>query len=69
MQSARYHDTTRIYSSAEIKATKAARSARENYGDNAVGYVEIKRDGDKCIVKGKVTSEHKSMSSVRIVLH
>ncbi|KAJ8720544.1 hypothetical protein PYW08_006009 [Mythimna loreyi] len=33
------------YSSVEIKGTKLLRSTRESYGDNAIGYVQIKRDG------------------------
>ncbi|XP_023312172.1 uncharacterized protein LOC111692403 [Anoplophora glabripennis] len=33
------------------------RYARENYGDNAVGWVQVKRDGDVCIVKARVTPE------------
>ncbi|KAJ8911235.1 hypothetical protein NQ315_012222, partial [Exocentrus adspersus] len=43
---------------AEIKGIKATRSGRESYGDNAVGYVQVKRDGNICIVKAKVTPEH-----------
>lgn len=34
------------------------RSGRENYGDNAVGYVQVKRDANLCTVKAKVTPEH-----------
>ncbi|XP_030754105.1 uncharacterized protein LOC115880915, partial [Sitophilus oryzae] len=33
------------------------RSGRENYGDNAVGWVQV-IEGDICIVKAKVTPEH-----------
>ena len=28
-------------------------STRESYGDNAIGYVQIKRDGELCIVKSQ----------------
>lgn len=35
------------------------RSARESYGDNAVGYVELKREGPICTVQGKVCPEHR----------
>lgn len=34
------------------------RSGRENYGDNAIGYVQVKREGNICTVKAKVTPEH-----------
>ena len=34
------------------------RSGRETYGDNAVGYVEVKRDKNICLVRGKITPEH-----------
>lgn len=35
------------------------RSARETYGDDAIGYVQVKREGDICTVKAKITPEHK----------
>ena len=35
------------------------RSTRESYGDNAIGYVQVKRDGALCTVKARVTPEHK----------
>lgn len=31
----------------------------EVYGDNAVGYVQLKRANEQCIVKAKITPEHK----------
>lgn len=34
------------------------RSERESYGDSAVGYVQLKRDGDQCTVKARITPEH-----------
>lgn len=34
------------------------RSAREEYGDNAIGYVQVKRDGCICTVNARVTPEH-----------
>ncbi|CAG4938604.1 unnamed protein product [Colias eurytheme] len=46
------------FTSAEIRGVKAARSTRESYGDSAVGYVQVKRDGDICIVKARITPEH-----------
>lgn len=32
---------------------------REDYGDNAIGFVEVKREGSTCIVQSKVCPEHK----------
>ncbi|KYN12328.1 hypothetical protein ALC57_15499, partial [Trachymyrmex cornetzi] len=34
----------------------------ENYGDTAIGYVQLKREGDLCIVKCRVCPEHKVRS-------
>ncbi|GBP66541.1 hypothetical protein EVAR_51066_1 [Eumeta japonica] len=34
-------------------------SSRPSYGDDAVSYVQLKREGDICIVKCKVCPEHK----------
>lgn len=34
------------------------RSARDNYGDNAIGYVQVKREDNICTVKGRITPEH-----------
>lgn len=36
-----------------------SRATKEAYGDSAVGYVQIKREGRKCVIKVKVTPEHK----------
>ncbi|GBL87998.1 hypothetical protein AVEN_133670-1 [Araneus ventricosus] len=36
-----------------------AKSAKESYGDNAIGYVQVKRDGDLCTVKGRIMPEHR----------
>lgn len=35
------------------------RSKREEYGDNAIGFVELKRERSICIVRGKICPEHK----------
>lgn len=35
------------------------RSGRESYGEEAIGYVQLKRDGKKVIVKGRITPEQK----------
>lgn len=34
------------------------RAGRESYGDNAIGHVQVKREGSICIVKARVTPEH-----------
>ncbi|XP_026741056.1 uncharacterized protein LOC113503360 [Trichoplusia ni] len=46
------------FTSAEIKGVKATRSGRESYGDSAIGYVQVKREGNICIVKARITPEH-----------
>jgi len=35
------------------------RSGRLNYGEDAVGHVQVKRQGNVCSVKARVTPEHK----------
>lgn len=35
------------------------RSSRENYGDSAIGYVSVKREGSICIMKGRICPEHR----------
>lgn len=37
-------------------------AGRENYGDSAIGYVQVKRQSGKCIVKCKICPEHKVRS-------
>lgn len=37
----------------------AFRSRRESYGDNAVGYVQVKRENQLCTVKAVITPEHR----------
>ncbi|RVE45127.1 hypothetical protein evm_010236 [Chilo suppressalis] len=50
------------FTSAEIRGWKLKRSARENYGDDAVGFVQVQRSGHVCTVKGKITPEHRIRS-------
>jgi hypothetical protein len=38
------------------------RSTQENYGDTAIGYVELKREASKCAVKGRVCPEYRLRS-------
>ncbi|KAJ8910529.1 hypothetical protein NQ315_013492 [Exocentrus adspersus] len=47
------------YLSAEVKNIKTKRSTRHSYVDNAVAYVQVKRDGPVCVVKGRITPEHR----------
>lgn len=35
------------------------RASRDTYGDSAIGYVQVKREGNICIVKGKICPEHR----------
>ncbi|CAG9771388.1 unnamed protein product [Ceutorhynchus assimilis] len=35
------------------------RSAADTYGDNAIAFVQLKRDDGVCTVKGRITPEHK----------
>ncbi|KAF9808195.1 hypothetical protein SFRURICE_017347 [Spodoptera frugiperda] len=53
-----YFTSNSDLTSTEIKGVKAARSARETYGDSAVGYVQVKREGNICTVKARITPEH-----------
>nr|CAI5838880.1 unnamed protein product [Callosobruchus analis] len=41
--------------SAEVRHVKT----KNPYGDNAVSYVQLKREGSLCFIKGKITPEHK----------
>ncbi|XP_026684191.1 uncharacterized protein LOC113470159 [Diaphorina citri] len=43
----------------ELRGIKAQRSTRDNYGDVAIGRVEVGRNQSHCIVRGEVTPEHK----------
>ncbi|GBP21775.1 hypothetical protein EVAR_10954_1 [Eumeta japonica] len=47
------------FCSAEFRNVKTSMSSRPSYGDDAVSYVQLKREGDICIVKCKVCPEHK----------
>lgn len=48
-----------VFHSADSTYSTYFSSTRESYGDNAIGYVQIKRDGELCTVKSRVTPEHK----------
>ncbi|CAH0577783.1 unnamed protein product [Chrysodeixis includens] len=47
------------YYAAELKNVKTAVSARESYGDDAIGYVQLQRKDGNCTVKCKICPEHK----------
>ncbi|GBP13567.1 hypothetical protein EVAR_6912_1 [Eumeta japonica] len=47
------------FCSAEFRHVKTSISSRPSYGDDAVSYVQLKRDGKICTVKGKICPEHK----------
>ncbi|KAJ8913359.1 hypothetical protein NQ315_008749, partial [Exocentrus adspersus] len=41
---------------------------RESYGDNAIGYVELKREGPICVVQARICPEHKVRSKAYSVI-
>jgi D-lyxose ketol-isomerase len=45
------------------------RFTRENYGDAAIGYVELERETSKCVVKGQVCPEHTVRARFDATLH
>ncbi|KAH9642170.1 hypothetical protein HF086_002326 [Spodoptera exigua] len=47
------------FSSAEFRNVKTAALSRPSYGDDAISYVQLKRDGNLCVVKAKICPEHK----------
>ncbi|CAH0715416.1 unnamed protein product, partial [Brenthis ino] len=54
-----YMHENECYNIAETRSAKALLASREAYVDTAVGYVEVKREGDMCTVQCRVTPEHK----------
>ncbi|CAG9762581.1 unnamed protein product [Ceutorhynchus assimilis] len=46
----------------QSSGVKVVRSGREDYGDSAVGYVQVKRNEDMCTVQGRICPEHKVRS-------
>lgn len=46
-----------------IKVFLLYRSARESYGDDAIGYVQLRRESGICILKCKICPEHKVKAS------
>ncbi|XP_045493660.1 uncharacterized protein LOC123697005 [Colias croceus] len=53
----------------ELRNVKTATAARESYGDDAIGYVQLRRESDLCTVKCKICPEHKvKASSYKVVM-
>ncbi|XP_044759885.1 uncharacterized protein LOC123317422 [Coccinella septempunctata] len=50
------------YLSVEMKGMKNMKAARSGYGDDAVGYVQLKRENSICLIKGRIVPEHKVRS-------
>ncbi|XP_028170878.1 uncharacterized protein LOC114360375 [Ostrinia furnacalis] len=50
------------FCSAELRNVKITKSAGESYGDDAIGYVQLKRESKICTVKCKMCPEHKVRS-------
>ena len=49
--------------SLEIRCVKTAKSFSESYGNSAIGYVQVKIEGNMCKVLGSVALEHKVKST------
>ncbi|KAF9416047.1 hypothetical protein HW555_006459, partial [Spodoptera exigua] len=47
------------FCSAEFRNVKTTVSSRQSYGDNAIGYVQLKRDSTLCTVKCRICPVHK----------
>ncbi|GBP82900.1 hypothetical protein EVAR_66576_1 [Eumeta japonica] len=47
------------FCSAEFRNVKTSVSSRQSYGDDAIGYVQLKRDQTLCTVKCRMCLEHK----------
>lgn len=45
-----------------LRCVLSFRSAREDYGNDAIGYVQLRRTGGQCEVAARVTPEHKVSS-------
>ncbi|KAK9736905.1 hypothetical protein QE152_g11184 [Popillia japonica] len=59
---ARFFKNNPDFYAVELKNVKTAISARESYGDDAIGYVQLNRESGICTVKCKITPEHKIRS-------
>ncbi|XP_046404834.1 uncharacterized protein LOC124170180 [Ischnura elegans] len=53
----------------EMRGVKANCNTRESYGDNAIGYAQIRRDNYICSMKARICPEHKiNESGYRVIL-
>lgn len=50
------------YHSCESGHWKDNRAARESYGDEAIGYVQLKRVDNLCFISARITPEHRTTS-------
>ncbi|KAJ8672146.1 hypothetical protein QAD02_003405 [Eretmocerus hayati] len=67
-----YISTSDSFQGCELRNVETTRSMRANYGDVAIGYVQLKRDGLSCKVQGKICPEHRVNSknyTVRVVIN
>ncbi|KAJ8665642.1 hypothetical protein QAD02_007304 [Eretmocerus hayati] len=67
-----YISTSDSFQNCKLRNIKTTRSMRANYGDVAIGYVQLKRDGLSCIVQGRICLEHRVNSenyTVRVVIN
>ncbi|CAH2034337.1 unnamed protein product, partial [Iphiclides podalirius] len=51
-----------------MKGIKILRATRKFCGDSAIGYIKIKRYGESCTVKTRVTPEHEVLSGYRVTM-
>ncbi|GBP79111.1 hypothetical protein EVAR_54471_1 [Eumeta japonica] len=51
--------TNKEFCSSEFRNVKTSLSSRPSYGDDAISYVQLKREGNICTVKCKICPEHK----------
>ncbi|CAH2103318.1 unnamed protein product [Euphydryas editha] len=60
------------FCAAELRNVKMSLSSRESYGDDAIGFVQLRRESDICTVKCRVCPEHKVRSkpyTVNLISH
>ncbi|XP_045542722.1 uncharacterized protein LOC106710540 [Papilio machaon] len=55
------------FCSAEFRSIKTSISSRPSYGDDAVSYVQLKREANLCTVKAKLCPEHKVHAKLYVV--
>ncbi|CAG4970866.1 unnamed protein product [Colias eurytheme] len=55
------------YNAVETRCAKALLASRESYVETAVGYVEVKREANLCIIKCRVTPEYNVKGKLYVV--